>query len=91
MIPSWVAAQERNTHAFFEQHILAVAKLIAELDFVTLKVVNTLKLSWSVRYYRRERKIAVVRVWRDERKRDKQLRCGSVIGHRSPSGYRFVY
>jgi hypothetical protein len=88
LISFWVAAQECNTHAFLDFHVLAVAKPIAEFDLMALEVVYIFKLCRSVREDRREPEITVVRVGRDNSERDdEQLRRVSVVDHGSPSGY----
>jgi hypothetical protein len=79
LISSRVATQERNAHALFEEHILTVAELIAELDLMALEVVDVLEFPRSVSKYRRQRKVAVVYVWREDSKRYKQLCYASVI------------
>jgi hypothetical protein len=79
LIPFGVATQERDTHAFFEEYVFAVAKPIAEFDLMALEVVKIFEALRPVGEYREECKIAVVHEWRDEGKRDKQLRHVSAI------------
>ena len=89
MIPFWVTTQKRDTHAFFEEHILAVAKLIAKFDLVALEFVDILKFPRPICQYRRECKVAVVYVRRKNGKRDKPLRHTSAISCRPPQGHEF--